>query len=244
MSKLFQIMIDVLCIASICYSQSKIELDKERALYKDNKVKTEIIECSDGSKNITKYDRNGNPNEITYYDNGKKIRLVTCKYDNNGNKSEDSYLGYESGDMWSVYFYYDESGNIIKTKVIGSDDGETYFKYDEQGNLIQTKWVEIGATQPVSYITEYKNIYENGNLASQETICNSQTENVIITKYYYNNEKVIKVEEDQKNCKDNSINFYSRKAIIYFGNGLVKETTFESSYMEVSNTGVYNYEFY
>ncbi|HEY5534235.1 MAG TPA: hypothetical protein VIL99_04745, partial [Ignavibacteria bacterium] len=213
-------------------------------LYKNNKVKTEIIDYSDGSKIVTKYNKSGNPIEIMYYNDNNKIRLVTCKYDNSGNKSEDSYLGYESGDMWSVYFYYDGSGSIIKTKVIGSDDGETYFQYDEQGNLIQTKWVEIGTSQPVSYITEYKNIYENGNLASQETICNSQTGNVIITRFYYENNNVIKVEEDQKNCKDNCINFYSRKAIIYFDNGLVKETTFESSYMEVSNTGVYNYEFY
>ncbi|HEY5535016.1 MAG TPA: hypothetical protein VIL99_08810, partial [Ignavibacteria bacterium] len=192
----------------------------------------------------TKYNKSGNPIEIMYYNDNNKIRLVTSKYDNSGNKSEDSYLGYESGDIWSVYFYYDESGNTIKTKVVGSDDGETYFQYDEQGNLIQTEWVDIGTNQPASYITEYKNIYENGNLLSQETICNSQIEDVVITKYYYNNSKVIKIEEDQKNCKDNSINFYSKKTIKYFDNGLIKETDYESTYTEGILKGVYGYEFY
>ncbi|HEY5535161.1 MAG TPA: hypothetical protein VIL99_09545, partial [Ignavibacteria bacterium] len=192
----------------------------------------------------TKYNKSGNPIEIMYYNDNNKIRLVTSKYDNSGNKSEDSYLGYESGDMWSVYFYYDESGNTIKTKVVGSDDGETYFKYDELGNLIQSEWVDIGTNQSASYITEYKNIYENGNLASQETICNSQTENVIITRFYYENNIVVNVKEDQKNCKDNSINFYSKKTIKYFDNGLVQETTFESSYSDGLINGVNNYEFY
>jgi hypothetical protein len=158
---------------------------------------------------------------------------------------EESYYGYESGDGVTTSFFYDKSGNIIKKKSVGSDGGEEFYKYDNLGNLIQIQYGRDEPTSDPPYYIEYDNVYENGKLISKENLCNQQTEDIIQTKYIYSGDNVFQIEELEKNCRTNSVKFYSKKSIEYFENGLIKETTFESSYTEEGILkGVYSYEFY
>jgi hypothetical protein len=244
MNKLYIILIVFITFAGLCNSQSKIQLDKERSLYRENKVKTETIVSSDGNKSVTKIDKDGKRVEIKGYYNNAEANIITYKYDNADNMIEESYYGYESGDGYSTYFYYDNKGNIVKTRMVGSDENETRNNYDEYGNMIETEYIEIGLSPGPPYFTEYKNVYENGNLISKENICNLRTESVYLTKYSYDNDKIILEEEFEKNCNDNTLKFQSKKSILYYENGLIKETASESQYKEGVIKSIYTYEFH
>ena len=241
MKKVIIILFSIICFSVISYSQSRIQLDNERILFKTNKVNIETVICSDGSKSVTKYDKNGNRVEIKGYYNNVESNITIYKYDEHVNMIEESYYGYESGDGITTTFYYDESGNIFKTKTEGSDNNEAYFKYDDNGNLIKSEVVYFGEA-PV--VTEYKNIYESGSLVSKEDLCNNSRESIIKTNYTYIGGRVSTEEEYEKNCKTESTKFYSKKTIEYFDNGLIKETKFESSYTEGIQKTTYKYDFY
>lgn len=229
---------------SFCSSQSRIQMEKEYSLYKINKVKTEIITSDDGNKTVTKLDKDGKRIEIKGYNGRKEINITSYKYDNKGNMIEESYYGYESGDGYTTYFYYDEQGNVIKSKLVGSDENEIKMKYDEFGNLIETEYIDISSNPGPPYFLEYKNNYENGKLISSENLCTAKTDAVYVTQYSYDSDNVILLEEYEKNCRDNSTKLSSQKKFIYLENGLIKESTYQSEFKEKIQKNIYTYEFY
>ena len=131
---------------------SKIEIDKERALYKNNKVKSVIITGSNGYKNITDIDKEGKKIKSNdFYDN-QEANITNYKYDSYGNLTEESYYGYESGDGSTSTFEYDEFGNVKSILTEGIDDHKSSFRYDNYGNVTLIEINDIGLNpQPPLY---------------------------------------------------------------------------------------------
>jgi hypothetical protein len=242
MKNLFIFILLYILFSGTLFPQSKIQIEKQRSIYAKNNVKKEIITGSDENISVSKYDKKGNVIETVNFTGKIKNNITTYTYYTDGTLKKQSYFGYQSGDGFEVFYFYDETGNVEKTKTIGSDDNETYYKYDAEGNITESKFTEPGNTE--SYVTRYVNLYENGRLISCENECTTGTESVTLTKYFYEGDMLNKEESYEKNCKSGSLNLNSVYKLTYFENGLIKETSFDSygSFTFVSNT--YKYEFY
>ena len=237
----------VLCFIVLSYSQSfsqsRNDLDKRYALYKNNKVKTETIEYSDGSRTVTQYDKKGRPTEEKSYNGTVESYITTYKYDKKGRLSEEVYFGYETGDGVNAKFYYDDSGNVIKSISTGSMQDTSEYINDEQGNAITIK----NSTADMSAWTgllNYKNTYDGGRLITIETLCSTGDDFTMYTKNTYDGENLITAEEFDKSCKTGELKFSSKKTFEYSDDNLVKQTTSQSAFTDGIRTGVYSYKKY
>lgn len=114
---IFTILILVLSI-QCNFSQSRKDIEKERELSKNNKVKTKICTIENG-KEITSFDINGKTvKKESYEKNGVKSVEVKFIYDENDNLVREEYL-YQSGEKSSTKYEYDGSGNKISAKSAG-----------------------------------------------------------------------------------------------------------------------------
>ncbi|MBS1494809.1 MAG: hypothetical protein JST55_14935 [Bacteroidetes bacterium] len=225
------------------YSQSRYDLEKQYAVYKKNKVKTETIIYSDGSKTISKYDKKGRPTEIINYDNGKESYSTTFKYNSKGLLESESYFGYETGDGVTNEFTYDDNGFMIKSVASGSQEDITYYENDSQGNAVKITYYNKGSNNPAGELN-YKMTYSGDLLISIETRCKPGDESALGTRYTYDGANLIINEDYDKDCKTGKETFSSKKTFEYFDNGLIKETGYQSTYSEGVRKGSYSYETY
>jgi len=228
------------------HSQSKIQIEKECALYRDNKVKKETITATDGSKEIFKYNKKGNPVESRMYNPDKSEANITKYfYDEFDNLMKVSYMGLESGDLTETDYYYDdESGNVIRLFVLGGDYDELRFIYDNQGNLIQEIANDVSETAGPPDFYSYINRYSNGELVSVENECTLTLESVPVTKYIYTQSNLTDVNVFDKNCSTGNLTLYSKETFLYYDNGLIKEQTYYGTYSDGERKFTYSYEFY
>lgn len=240
----------IVTVVQISFSQSRKDIEKEREPYKNNKVKTEIINYESGSKSITKFDVEGKRTETLGYYNNQESNIVKYSYDSKGNMIEEAYLGYESGDHVITLFYYDEIGNVVRTKDGGllpeyEHTADKYeFSYDEQGKLSDTKYLFYNGSGYDTKVSNYQNIYENGNLISQEPKCSQDEESVELTYYFYDKYNVTTEVIYSKNCKSGNLKQSSKKIFSYYNDGLLKEVINEASYLEGNWKALYSYEYY
>jgi len=231
----------LLILTQICFSQnanvySKNQIEKQRSIYKINKVKTEIIYSDKNSKEVTSYDKEGKPIESVYFYDNNISGGVLYTYDMNGNLIEDVYGGAESGDVMTNRYYYDESGNVIASEYLMGLEESGYkinYKYDDFGNLILKGDIGI------------QNIYEKGNLISSVEECIPNSTRPEFKKFTYdiiNN--LILYEVFNKNCTGDSTFFLSKNRYEYFENGLKSKETFESSYTEGMEVLNYEYQYF
>lgn len=242
MIKLYLVVI-IIFFVSVSYSQSKIEIEKQSLLYKTNNVKIQTIDFGNGKKIVIKYNKNGKPSEShDYYDN-IEVNITNYKYDKKFRLIEKSYFGYESGDGILEKYYYDDIGNVVKIISSGSDDSETNFFYDIHGNEIR---IEIHWPDPETapYSATTINTYEDNKLISSEQECTHRTNEVNQSKFTYNEDKLILIEDFWKYCQTNKIEFHTKESFEYFENGLIKESIKEGKYNETPEKKVYSYEFY
>lgn len=231
----------LILLTQICFSQdanvySKIQIEKQRSLYKINKVKIEIIYSDKNRKEVTNYDQEGKPIETLFYYGDKISGGISYTYDRNGNLIEDAYGGAESGDVLTNRYYYDESGNVIASEYLMGLDESGYkinYKYDDFGNLILKGDIVIN------------NIYENGNLVSSLEDCIPNSPRPEFKKFTYDiQNNLILYEVFHKTCTGDSTFFLSRNRYEYFDNGLKSRETFESSYTEGMEVLNYEYQYY
>lgn len=219
---------------------SKIEIDKERTLYKNNKVKSVIITGNKGFKNITEIDREGKKIKSNDYYNNQEANITNYEYDLNGNLTEESYYGYESGDGISHKYYYDENGNLIgDEEEWGGDESngpENQYYYDVSGNVY--RMIKYGRE------ISYDNIYEDGKLISASEICKEDDSMVYVIKYTYESDLLNSIEKYEKNCNDGTLKFSSRETYTYFPNMLVKQTSSEYDYDKSVEIKKYDYEYF
>lgn len=219
---------------------SKKEIDKERALYKNNKVKSVITTGNKGFKNITEIDSEGKKIKSNdFYDN-EESNVTNYKYDSYGNLIERSYYGYFSGDGISHKYYYDENGNLIgDEEVWGIDESngpDNSYYYDVSGNVY--RMIKDGSE------INYNNIYEEDKLISASEICKDDDSMVYVKKFTYDNDLLFSVENFEKNCIDGTLKFSSREIYTYFPNMLVKQTSYESNFSDGIEITKYDYEYY
>lgn len=123
-----------LVILQTSFSQMpRIEIDEERALYKNNKVKTLIITGQNGYKRVTEIDRDGKKMKSNDFCNNMEANITNYVYDSFERLMEESYYGYESGDGYSTTYYYDEEGNVESTITGGGDENKTFYRYESHG---------------------------------------------------------------------------------------------------------------
>jgi len=227
------------------YSQmSKKEIDKERALYKNNKVKSVIITGNKGFKNITEIDSEGKKIKSNDFYNNEEANITNYEYDLNGNLTEESYYGYESGDGSTSIYEYDEIGNIKSILTEGIDDHKSSFRYDNFGNVTLIEISDIGLNPQPPFIKEFENIYMDERISTITQICNSNFETADYTEYAYDNDVLLSVEDFEKNCIDGTLKFTFRKTYTYFPNMLVKQTSSEYDYNKSVEINKYDYENY
>ncbi len=222
-------------------AQSRNDLDKKYAIYKKNKVKTETIEYSDGSKTISQFDKKGRPTEVKNYNNGVESYITTYNYDKKGYLSEEAYFGYESGDGVTTQFFYDANGQMIKSIASGSMEDITEYVNDEFGNAVTIKYVSTYDKTSAGQI-EYKNTYANGLLSTIEAICKEGDDITMFSRYTYDGENLIMNEEFDKDCKTGELKFSFKKIFEYSEDGLITKTAFTSTYTDGVKTGIYKYE--
>ncbi len=244
MNKKF-ILIVTFCILAGCSTelaaQSRSDFDKKYAMYKKNKVKTETIEYSDGSKTISQYDKKGRPTEVKNYNNGVESYITTYKYDKKGYLSEEAYFGYESGDGVTTQFFYDANGQMIKSIASGSMEEITEYENDEYGNAKKIIYYSKDKTGADANQLDYKMTYNSNLLTSIESLCKTGDENSFFTRYTYEGENLIENEEFDKDCKTGELKFFSKKTYEYDDNGLILKTTFTSTFTEGVKSGAYSY---
>lgn len=233
-----------ICFTSLSYPQSKIQIEKERTLYRVTKVKIQTIEYGNGRKELTKYNKNGAPTEShDYYDNVES-NIKTYKYDKKGKLTEESYFGYESGDGVLNKYYYDQNDDIIKIVSSGSDDSEVEYSYDIHGNIIEALYKDIAFEPGPPLFFHYINTYEADKLTFTDEECTMRRGEISQTKYTYEGSNVILIEEFYKNCSTGEIILDSKQSFEYFENGLIKESIKEGRYNEVPEKKIYIYEYY
>lgn len=221
--------------------QSKIEIDKERELLIINKVKEIIIESNQGLIEKTKIDKNGMKTESNGYYINEESSIVNYKYDKNGNLELQSYYGYESGDLVSTKYYYDEIGNVIADEEVwGIDESkgpENYYYYDEFGNI--KRMIKYGRE------TNYDNQYEEGKLISTSEICKEGDSLVSVIKYTYNNENRVSEENSfYKKCSNDELELTENIKDLYSANGLIRRIEKEGKYTDGLIFLNYTYKFY
>jgi len=234
-----------LVILQTSFSQmSRIEIDEERALYKNNKVKTLIITGQNGYKRVTEIDRDGKKMKSNDFYNNMEANITNYEYDLNGNLTEESYYGYESGDGFSFKYSYDEEGNVSSILTEGGDENNTIFSYDNSGSVTIIEITDIGLNPQPPFIKEFENIYTDERISTITHICNSNIETADYTQYTYDNDLLFSVENFEKNCIDGTLKFTSRESYTYFPNMLMKQTSYESGYSEGIEITKYDYEYY
>lgn len=244
MNKIFLILVSFICLSLFisvqCFSQPRSDLDKKYSIYKMNKIKTETINYNDGSSTVTRFDKKGRPTEVKSYNSGVESYIVTYEYDKKGYLREESYFGFESGDGVTTKFYYDGSGQIIKSESTGSMEDITEYVNDEYGNALTIKYVSTDEKTSAGLL-EYKNTYANGKLASIEAVCKEGDDITMYSRYTYDGENLIVNEEFDKDCKTGELKFSFKKIFEYDANGLLTKTDFTSTYTDGIKTGVYSY---
>lgn len=221
--------------------KSKIQIEKERDLYKLNRVKEITVDGVGGLAEITKIGKDGKIIESNGFYKNVESSLVKYKYEKNGNLEMESYYGYESGDLVSTKYYYDEIGNVVgDEEVWGIDEpkgSENQYFYDENGNI----------NRMIKYGTEinYDNQYEGVNLISTSETCNENDSIVSVTKYSYDDENRITQENSfYVICKTNELAPVGYTKYLYFENGLIKRIEKENKYSDGFIFLNYTYKFY
>jgi len=222
------------------HSQSKIQIEKERALYRDNKVKIQTIDYPEGRKEVTKFNKNGAPIESHDYYDSEEVNATNYIYDKKGFLIEQTHYGYYSGDGDKTNYYYNEQGDITKTKTVFFEDNETFYEYGGHGNLVKTKSIYTVSPDEPSIITEYNNISKDEKLIFKEIVCGTHTEDVKQFKFNYEGSTLVLIEEFTKNCFSGTLMFTNKTTIVYFPNGLTKEVIQNQN----SDKDIYTYEFY
>lgn len=235
----------MIAFQSTSYSQmSKKDINEERVLYKNNKVKSVIIIGQNGFKSVTEIDREGKKVKSNDFYNNKEANINNYVYDSFGRLIEESYYGYESGDGFSTIYYYDEEGNVSSTITEGSDANKHVFKYDINGVVIYTEIIDVGIENSPPYIIEYENSYEGGKISSSLQLCNFKIESADYTKYQYNENLLSSIEKFDKNCNEGTLKFYSRDSYSYYPNLLIKQISSESIYNDRIEVSAYSYEYF
>ena len=226
---------------------------KTDSLYKVNKVKT-VIYTADYAKIIFSIDSNGlTVSETRYSPNDSSISIP--KYDNSGLRISDSIYYFVSKKFAKYSSKYDENKKYLGSSIItnnGNESGEISITeievlYDSLGNIIGNVTYKDNYQDTSVVYYKYSDHYENGLLVYKEFECDPKSIYFPIateTRYFYDNNKLIKLETYSKNCIENFSTLLSTAIKIYFANGLLKESITKYELDVPVSIVRYEYSFY
>jgi len=217
------------------FAQSNNEIEKYRALYRNNKVKTEIC-ISENGKEITSFDIDGKPIKKGSYDNDEvKIADLIFVYGKNNQLVREDNL-FQSGEKSTTNYDCDVNGNVISIKSEGFTKDIKYDKDNKISEITLTEFDEGGAYWTAIYY------YIDGIVSKIEYSCNEGYENTEEYKYY-DNGNLDKVLYYEKQCGSKNQNLFKTVQHYYNdNNNLLRkvETTLNNNKF-IEN---YNYEYY
>jgi len=223
------------------------------SLYRLNNVQT-VVYQSEYARIVTAINRNGLvEQEVTHSPNDSSIRIP--KYDNSGLRISDSIYYFLSKKFANYSSKYDENNKYLGSAIItndGNENGEisiteTKVLYDSLGNIYGSVTYRNNYMDTVVSYFKYIDHYENGYLVYKECECNPKSVYYPIMtdiKFYYNDNLITKREQYSKNCIENYSNLYSTETLIYYENGLLKESITKYELDVPVSTVRYEYSFY
>jgi len=166
---------DGLTSNSVSYSANGEETKTNELFYEDGRIKQHTEFYTDGSKQISKYDRFGNMISHEYFDKDGTVKSNSInKYEYVGTESriieEVSY--YNGKENYRSEYKYDRHGNIILS--ITYEKGKLYAKrcytYDKNGNQLSSTEYDYFSGKEC-YRFKHVNKYDRyGNRISRRTI--------------------------------------------------------------------------
>ncbi|MBZ0201618.1 MAG: hypothetical protein K8I03_01225 [Ignavibacteria bacterium] len=225
----------VLMLPSL-YCQSRKDIEKEWALYKNNKVKAKLLNYNENCYQKSYYDSDGKPTLLEIFEvKGGKTNEITYYYDlqnnlikeiNNPLKDKDAY----SSEELTNTHEYDITGNRIRTWMI---EFNIEYIYDSNGLLLESNENGLGESSKLKYR------YNDKNQLKVIRIENSDGTKEIREHVYYDSDNIIDTRFHHATSDWKAKDVYIVENRTYYDNGLLKNVMSNKKIIEE-----YTYEFY
>lgn len=233
-TKILLLFIFLTGIPEVNYSQSHKDIEKERELFKNNKVKSRISLNQD---EIIEYDSEGRINTLTTINDDNKVQWKYY-YDKLGKLIKKVNLNQHT----STIYKYDSKENIIEER---NQEEYTIYKYDDNNNIIESI-INYEDEEGGIITVNYK--YEQDLIVEKKSSCDMGFEYIESFTYDSNGNLISKTLSEQ-HCDMNDLVLIESTSYDYYENGLLSKiiTTqyFPNAPISSSNYEInYTYEFY